>query len=364
MNAILLLAHIGCQVPLIEESVDDARYLFGTSTTRPNGLGRVLIDVQEGESSFTLSSRVEDPLEVFVRRLTDPTGVDVLIASDLTNGSFSKTNAVFIDQVSTLNWPVSDADGPLIPGRYEVELGVVDADLRFVREPALVDILLKQDADLQNGTLNVVVFYTDGLEQDSDLVRAVDAAKVIWQQIYALAGVQVTFTTNFLNENGLLPPAFGEDDRIADISSSTAARSISLILSDVIEIEDFDVLGIAGDIPGPLIPTARSAVQLSMSSAAGDDGQFDELDTRILAETMAHETAHFLGLFHPVERDSWDHWDVLEDTAQCDNEQPCVEDLGSNLMFPFPVCGFSDCTAQSELTADQRSVLNLAVAVR
>ena len=111
------------------------------------------------------------------------------------------------------------------------------------------------------------------------------------------------------------------------------------------------------------MPTTRSAVQISSLLASGPDGEFNAEDTRLLAETMAHEVAHYLGLFHPVES-TWDAWDVLSDTPECQREGECVDELGDNLMFPFPVCGPSSCTPQDRLTDQQAGVANRYVGVR
>ena len=361
-----LFTVLGCQSTLVDAGeVDGARYLYGTVGARGNGLARVTIEVEEGEDALLVSSRpVEPPFEVFVRRLTDPNGVNVLLASDLTGIQFSKTNAVFVDAVSTLNWPVSDADAALVPGTYELEIGVVDDTLNFASQAVDIDVLLKSDEDFATGALAVSVVYTDGLEEDDSVVDAVDDALAQWQALYAQAGIDVQFDVVVVDESGLLPPAFGLEERYVEFSEATPARTVTLVLSETIAIDDLEVLGIAGDIPAPLIPTTRSAVQISLAMAAGPDGSFDDLDTRILAETMAHETAHYLGLFHPVEREAWRQWDILEDTSQCRNESACVERLGGNLMFPYPVCNLRTCTPQNELSANQVSVLNRAVAVR
>ena len=110
------------------------------------------------------------------------------------------------------------------------------------------------------------------------------------------------------------------------------------------------------------MPTPRSGVLISADLAAGPNGEFSPEERRLLAETMAHEVGHYLGLFHPVET-TWETWDVLDDTPTCDDEFECVEELGGNLMFPFPVCAGFTCTPQENITEDQRTVLNRYVGV-
>ena len=306
----------------------------------------------------------DDGYEVFVRRLLDPEGAEVLVSSDHTDSELSKTNAVFVNRVSSLNWPIEASDVPLRPGRWQVEIGVVDSDLSYVRQPALIDVLIKADGNFAAGSLDVALIYTDDLFDDAEVVQAVTEASEQWRGLFAQSGIDIRFQSLESSEHGLAVPAFGEEPRIEQLAAETPARTLNLILSDVISVDGLEILGIAGDIPGPLIPTPLSGVQLSMSQAAGPDGVFDETDTRILAETMAHEASHFLGLFHPVEREGWDHWDSLDDTAACQNERSCETSLGRNLMFPYPICGVGSCTPQDELTDEQSGVLNRALAVR
>lgn len=354
----------GCQNRLVEDEADGARYLYGTARTRSSGLARACIDVIEGDTSMLVTAGSDSPFEVFVRRLTAPDGEDVLLSSDFVQSDQSKTNAIFVNGVSSLNWPIDDVDRPLEPGCWRVEVGVVDPDLEFVDRPATLDVLLKGDNDLFSGTLDVALIYTDDLRTDQEVVTAVDGATELWRDMYDAFGVQVRFSTFELDENGLLPPAFGDEERYRAIATDTPTRTINLILSDVVIHEGAPVLGIAGDIPGPLVPTNFSSVQLSLAEAAGMDGSYQPADIRLLAETMAHETAHFLGLFHPVERDEWSQFDALEDTQMCSTERVCENRLGDNLLFPYPVCVNNVCTPQSALTEDQQGVLHRAVAVR
>ena len=108
--------------------------------------------------------------------------------------------------------------------------------------------------------------------------------------------------------------------------------------------------------------STRSAVLVNLALSSGPDGKFDEVETRILGETMAHETGHYLGLYHPVES-TWNRWDALPDTPDCNREADCQDAFAQNLMFPYPVCGITSCTAQSDLTPDQAGVVHGHVGV-
>ena len=357
------LALAGCRSPLAEEQVDGARHLYGEVEAKSDGIARVVIPVEAGESSFLATVQPRDARRwAYVHRLLDPDGLELVAARELTLSDFYKTNAVYPGPAPTLNWPVSDADAPLVAGDYVLEVAVVDDDDRRVDEPVRLDVLLARDADLGVGQLDVMLIYTDGLEADEELVAAVEAASAQWAGIYGEAGIDVRFETVVSGEAGLLAP--GEDERYVGLTADTPLRSVRVVLSEVIELYGGGVLGLAGDIPGPLVPASTSAVQLSLGYLAGPDGIFDAQEIRIMAETLAHEAGHQLGLYHPAQGPRRGPWDALDDTPQCRGFAACEGDLGSNLMYPYTICDTDDCVVQNQLTEDQASVLHRAVATR
>jgi hypothetical protein len=101
-------------------------------------------------------------------------------------------------------------------------------------------------------------------------------------------------------------------------------------------------------------------VAVSWLEAAGGSGRFDDEETLLLGETMAHELGHYMGLFHPVQFDDSGnivYFDVLDDTPECNNYEGCLEALAENNMFPYLVCEWVEgCDAQDELTDAQRAV--------
>jgi hypothetical protein len=352
----------GCGPRLLEEDLGGLRHLWGTFDSSRSGTARVDLPIEPGETAMLATARVDPPFQVHVRNLYDPGGTSVFSAFEWTGSEFSKSNAAFVADTVSLNWPIVSVDPALVAEDWELEFGVVDANQAYTSRPVTLDVLLKRDADLEHGALSVSIVYVGGLDGDEDLRAAVTDSKPIWTDLYASIGIEVTFAEFVYDTDGLGPPAFGGEPAYVDIAEQTPENTVNLVISEVIEGAGFEqIFGIAGDIPGPLLPTTRSAVQISRSLSAGVDGQFDEEDTRLLAETMAHEVLHFLGLFHPVEA-TWDAWDVLGDTPECASENECVDGMADNLMFPFPVCGLS-CIPQEALTAEQGSVANRYVGV-
>lgn len=101
------------------------------------------------------------------------------------------------------------------------------------------------------------------------------------------------------------------------------------------------ILGTSGGIPGPARTrgTRHSGVAVS---TLGAPANLSDNGAKLLGKTMAHEAAHFLGLFHTTEIDG-EHYDPLSDTSECtkDNDTngdsileagECLNLDGQNLM--------------------------------
>jgi len=366
MAAVLALMSLpmvgGCKKNILEGYVDGVRWLKTRINSQRNGTARLEFDVNPDETAMLVTAEVNAGYQTHFRTVYDPSERPAFQAFDWTGTEYSKTNAGYVSQVSTLNWPVSGDDPDLVAGQYTLEFGVVDSNENYVSQPVFVDILLKADDDFSVGELRVDIIYTGGLQDDEDLRGAVDEAKDLWEELYAGMGIDVDFDELAYDKvDDIEPPAFGDEATYDEISGSTSLRTVNVVIAPSIVSYD-EIFGIAGDIPGPLIRTGRSAVLISADLSAGPNGVFSAEEKRLLAETMAHEVGHYLGLFHPVET-TWETWDVLDDTPTCDTEFECVEELGDNLMFPFPVCvGFS-CTPQGVLTDEQADVMHRYVGV-
>ncbi|MEQ1566072.1 MAG: hypothetical protein ABMA64_10580 [Myxococcota bacterium] len=349
-------AAAGCDPKFAEEELAGARHLYTRLTSNVKGTASVKVPFYAQETAFLATVTTEAPNAAHFRSVRDTNDAPVFEAFAWNDSPYSKTNAGFVADVVSLNWPIQADDPTVFPGKWAFEIGVVDANKNYIAAPITLDLLVKDDPDFEAGALDVSVVYAGGLERDDALWAAVEEAKLQWVDLYAAMGIDVSFTSYAYAPGDLGAPAFGDETAYVDIANDTAPRSVNLVISD--EIAGYsDIYGIAGDIPGPLIPTTRSAVQVSASLAAGTDWEFTPEEVRLLAETMAHEVGHYLGLYHPVEIE-WGAWDVLPDTPECQSEEECIDELGANLMFPYPVCGPASCTPQDDLTQEQAAVAN------
>lgn len=355
----LLLALSGCNA-LLDAMVGDLRQVSTQETSGSAGEINVSVDVA-GEAAVLLTAQTSDGSLVFIQEVVDPSGNTVFSAEDAWNDSaHSVTMGVYPFPTSSLNWPIDGST--LAAGNWQFLLGVVDSSYYYqAGVPVQVDLLLKNDASMSSGAVHINLVYAGAASADTELARAMVGATAHWQTIYAEMGITVTFE-EWTYDNGDLPgPGLGNAEDFRAIAASTEVRSVNVVL--VPQIQDGDGLyGMAGGIPGPLVSTDRTAVVISALTSSGPDLTFSDEEERILAETMAHEVGHYLGLFHPVEM-TWDTWDSLSDTPSCSGESNCETSLGSNLMFPYPVCSYTSCVQQGELTAEQSSVANSHVVV-
>ena len=367
------LALIACRPVLTETSDLGLRRLEGNVMTGIGGFHEVEIDVGD-EEALSVTVRSDTPgSRVYVRRLIDPDGAVAFRAEDwFAPNDEQKTNAGLLAPVTTLNWPVLATDFLLVPGKWSAVVGLADANQNLVQGEVSIDILLKDDTDLFRGRVRVVLVRPVTL--DFSTQSALQQAKREWVEMFDQLGVGIIFDeipTSFL---GLLPPTTG-DERYVELAQINGIRTVSVVLTDAIDAPELgfgggvsQIAGLSGGIPGALVPTPHSAVQVSLLAAMGPDGRFDDEEIRLFAETMAHETGHFLGLFHPVEAltadEPWVTFDAIDDTPRCPTQSSCLRDLSENLMFPFPVCEpGGNCLRQDQLSAGQVAVMQRNVAV-
>jgi len=351
---------VACQ-PLEEAVVGDLTYRQGTLHAGRDGQVSLVFDVDPAHEAFLLTAEVTGGNLVHVSRLQDPQGRVVFDAQEEVVSDEWMATAAFLDPVVSLNWPILPTHAPLEEGRWEVALATTDGDAQFVSSDVDIHLLLKADSE-PTPVLSVTLVYTGSTADDLVLVEASREAVAHWQELAQGWGLRVEVREATYPVADIRPPGDASATDVEAIAEASGIGNVNVILVDG-EVGLGGIYGMAGDIPAPLVATPDSAVLISMDMARGPDAAFSSQEVRILGETMAHEVGHLLGLFHPVEIDL-DAWDALDDTPRCERAQGCESQLGDNVMFPYPVCTWSACEPQENLTSGQLAVVRNYVGVR
>ncbi len=277
-------------------------------------------------------------------------------------GAEQLTTAVFAqEQQTVLNWPVRASDGPLTPGDWTVVVGLYDEALAPLDGVAVEGVLrTKVDDTLDKGTVSVRVLVPSTL--DEALVDGLDRALNRWERVWRRADLRLDVVVEERDLPVIVPDLLLGDPRIAAELEGESADLVLWVGEEIASPEG--ALGHAGSAPNARFDGApRGVVGVAAGLAAGTDGAFSSEEVRLFGEAMAHEAGHFLGLFHPVERDP-SRTDALADTPTCIGTESCEEALGGNLMFPYPICEDGQCVRAESLTEDQRGVAHRYVGVR
>ena len=155
--------------------------------------------------------------------------------------------------------------------------------------------------------------------------------------IYSGAGVSIRAIT-YNDVTGGDADTYGvidSDEELAGLyqvpdAGSEQALNLFFVNDIALGTDGLSILGLSGGVPGPPIlqGTRRSGVTVNMGSylaalSGGDQMMIDEA-SRELEIIMAHESGHFLGLYHTVERNGLalpdgeiQGEDPLSDTTTC-----------------------------------------------
>ncbi|MCC7541768.1 MAG: hypothetical protein IT379_36450 [Deltaproteobacteria bacterium] len=337
--------------PLLETAASD-------ENTGPTGEIAVTVPVTD-HRSFMVVATGDTNARLAALDITAPDGTTLVRWQDWTDAQ-SLTWAFYAERTSmAINWPVRDVDPALVPGDYVVRLGSYRVDGVTSRPdvPIRVTTITNRDHDLDVGHVRVAILWANGLGDDAALVSATERAVAHWADVWSSAAgmeIEVRYLETTLDTT--LPyPSPMSGDLLLEASSLTEPGEVPVIIGDSID-GSTSQYGVAGRIPGPMVASTISAIVVGWLANAGGDGEFSDADITLYGEVLAHEVGHYIGLFHPFEQ-TYDSWDALDDTPECTTRRMCIDMLSTNLMFPFSICEGGTCVSTTELTSDQRGVM-------
>lgn len=345
-----------------ETAACDGEIHSETLSLKSDDDGRVTVPVSvDGNDDAFMVMTARGTGTVSTDGVVDGEGAAVLDWEDWSTSHESLTNAFFASSdVSVLNWPVRDEDGPLAAGDWTVFASTLDNDGYYKGNQSTEVTVIRRSCSGGSPSIPVTIVYAGKLEKDKEVTSAVEAAADRWVTIYADYGVDITVDYLSADIDGSVPEPLPGDDVYTDIYDAIGEGIVVVVGDDV--AGNANLYGEAGGIPGPILASPHSVVAVSWLVHAGPDAAFSDEEIEIFAETMAHESGHFLGLYHPVE-DGWTYWDALDDTKKCSSESTCESALSDNLMFPYPVCA-ARCVDQVALSTGQIGVILNNVGVR
>ncbi len=331
---------------------------YSTGVVTNNGIATAEVEIDSDATTFLVTAKAwKSNVMIAVETIRRPNGSVTLDWMDwyyentyLMAGIWPRAQDVVV------NWPVRAEDPPLTGGSWEITFAAVNANFQYL-DNIEIDLLIqtKADDDFETGAMNVVIAYAEGVSSIPGVEEGIERGVERWREVWLPHGL-------FLNERYIevnidKDMAFvGNGDETFDhLSQQIDDDEVLMIIGESIGGEQL-YYGVAGNIPGSLIDSPRSAVQISWLANSGLDGDFSDDDIRLMGETMAHEMGHYMGLFHPVEIE-FNAWDAASDTPQCASANTCEAQLGDNLMYPYPVCLSSTaCIAQEEITTIQAGI--------
>ena len=288
------------------------------------GANKLAVNVEAPGSDVQISSLTSSQGQEYV----SPGGVQISLSSE------------FFPGINTAIAPSRGFD-PSIEGVSSFQL---QATTHPGSVPLDVTVQSRFDSNLSSGSLQINIFRVGATGASSEVASAIDQAIEVMQGIYSSqAGINVSVSTFEIPGPENLPNPITGDPFYRSASAAAPAPAVNIFVASDVAVgsDSGTVLGVAGGLPAPTIPSSRSATAVSILAAAGADGTFNAQEIRLMGETFAHEVGHYLGLFHPVELGVFlvSDSDVLPDTPECFTFIDCVANpvLVKNVMFPMPV---------------------------
>lgn len=354
-----------CAVPV--EGADVTSVDLGSVRVGGSLSDEVSVEVPEGVLGFAILAEGADDNLMVIGEMKDPDGRTVYDFQDPFRSElrfFPSTDSI------TQLVPSSPRSAPKV-GTYRFRL-IKEGGNRDVSVSALIK---SADGEPQNSVLDVNLFFANlgGLNAssargDDDFqaavthmkalleTRGITVGRVDYCDIPGTDADRYTVIDSVDGPSSELGGMFGLSQRAGDFGCNTGRALNFFLVEEIVGGRaGYIILGIAGGIPGPpgIHGTSHSGVAVTMSAFRRDPRQ--------LAQTMAHEGGHYLGLFHTTEAEGT-AFDPLPDTPECGSRY----DTDADGVVAYSECGdrgrenlmFWSAGADAEqVSEDQRFVL-------
>lgn len=356
-------------------------------TTDASGRVEFNFSIPGGRASFQMVATSGSGILRLVS-LSDPSGRDVTATSTAVSAQENQEGSP-----STVNYPYLTGSVPA--GSYSAVYRLANISGGATQDVSLT-VLSKSDSDSTNGTIKLN-FVLVGPANSSQIQSDLDQAVSILEVIFARAGISIDSKWYSFDGPATLPDPRSGTSFYATISEAIRTDAVNVVFGSTVQglqSPDFR-FGRPGAIPGPAVPSTRSAIAISISALTGSDGRFNQNsdrrnrgstednitlvsdnEFRLAAEEIGRLVGNYLGLENIVQISGGriTDTDQLSDTDSCLNLTSCRENdkVRSNLMFPEILVKTEEDRAgeqrreyylRTEITNQQRTVLNSSVFV-
>jgi len=358
--------------PLEEDAEAIETEALGSFTTNADELtGDIAFTVPDGASSAAVyCGPYGDSLLATAWVITDPSGNQFYANEYHESYTEAPMRVGNHDDMLPVLLPVSP-DADLSAGTWTMDVWVassspVTVDCEAVYRVADVSNNAVVDLDLVFVGLDDLGIDASSAPDDDDFQQVLATLDDFWGEAGLVLGdVSYSDFSGDTGKYGVIDIDDGDNGEFNDLlatSDPPRPRALTVFFVEEISVDGSPILGRAAGPPG--IPTVHGTSKSGMAATSAD--LRDDPDR--LAQIIAHEGAHFLGLFHTSEKDGGTH-DPLSDTPECGSSSDgdgdgivspteCSGKGGESLMFWAPL------TTSTDLSSDQAWVLQRNPAVQ
>jgi len=348
---------------------------LGTFTTDTGGLtGDIPLTIPDGASSALVhcGSYGYDTLGT-AWQIKDPAGADYYVNEFFEPYAATKMRVGNQDDYLPVLFPVSP-DHDISPGSWTFNAWVASGgtpktfDCSAVYRVDAVGSTAKIDVNAIFVGLDSLGLDSSTAPDDADFQAALDKADALWASTGLSIGAvnYIDFTGN-VDRFSVIDITDSDSSELGDLFKADVAgpqRAINVFfVQEVSDAGGATILGLAAGPPGAATVSGTSKSGMVVTASALRD------DPAEVGLILAHEGAHFMGLFHTTEK-AGDAHDPLSDTPECPvsantdgnsylSRDECAGLDGDNVMFWAPAVD-----ASSTMSSDQGWVLRRNPAVR
>jgi hypothetical protein len=321
-----------------------------------NGAVAADFELAESATSIQLVSRSRGR-NIRIQSLRGPQGRILFDTANDFDASITMADS-FSSNLNVFNFPIIGQQNlsSLPAGIYQVsfltQLTAGNQSSAPVEDTLSLTVLSKKDDDVTQGMIALRVFQSEVVASSDDLQTSFNNALDVTREMFSRVGLSLTVNIRYDAAVPETLPNPAQGAALYERGSLLEGGYIPVYLATNVSGLNAPLNSIAqaGSIPGPLVPSQRSAIAVSMLRAGGSDTIIDSeqdrddpghtSEVRLLGEALAHEILHYLGLQDTIvfTGSIASEGDGI-DSPKCLSIEDCQYDSQSphNLMFPFPL---------------------------